>query len=150
MVSIYVKHLSFNEWNNIQNFNLQIGTTQILHNQVNIVNEINYCAEKKCYKLDVEYSLEVSHISALKEASEECSQTIKFDCYLSKFSQFATWIDIKGQHHKFFSHTDKNMCNCSKDDSCYKVQDLVVENCNCDHSDPVARSDIITITDKVS
>ena len=117
---------------------------------MNIVNEINNCTKKKCYNLDLQYSMEQKNIASLIEVSEECSQTIKFDCYLSKFSQFATWIDIKGQHHKFFSHTDKNMCNCSKDDSCYKVQDLVVENCNCDHSDPVARSDIITITDKVS
>ena len=121
-----------------------------MHDHDDEVKNITYCIEKNCFNLTLNYNVDMDHIASLIEISDKCSQTITFTCYISKFSQFASWTDRNGNYHQFFTNSSINICECKKDDSCFKIQDIVEPNCNCDHSDVVQRQDEIKITNKVS
>ena len=126
------------------------GTTQVLHDHVGEEIQIEQCTEKFCFSLNLDYGeASIEYINALIETSQECHQEILFDCYASKFSKFAAFNDTNGNFHEFFTHDDKNVCECSLNDSCFEIPDISAPKCNCDHGDPVQRQDKIQITEKV-
>ena len=120
-----------------------------MHDHDDEINDITYCTDKNCYNLSLYYNIDMDQIVSLIGISDECSQTITFSCYISKFSQFASWTDRNGNHHQFFTNDSTNICECKIDDSCFKIHDIVEPNCNCDHGDVVRRQDEIKITNKV-
>ena len=121
----------------------------MMHDHDDEINDITYCTDKNCYNLSLNYNIDMDQIVSLIGISDECSQTITFSCYISKFSQFASWTDRNGNHHQFFTNDSTNICECKIDDSFFKIHDIVEPNCNCDHGDVLRRQDEIKITNKV-
>ena len=126
------------------------GTTQILHDTLNEVIPIEKCTGKFCFNITLDYGhISNDHINALIETSAHCYQEVTFNCYASKFSQFAAFSDTNGNFHRYFTHQDKNECRCSKQGSCFEIPEISITDCNCDHGDPVQRQDVIQVTEKV-
>ena len=94
------------------------------------------------------YEISISEISQLIESSEECYQEIWFSCFSTKLTKHAAWRDRNREVHEYFTNDDMNICDCSKNDSCFSV--IGTNQCNCDTGDIVQREDKIRIFDKVS
>ena len=125
------------------------GETQILHNNMDIVNPITHCNNSNCYNLTLEYLVSDEHLASLLSISESCYQEINFNCFASRFSNVAAWQDRNMKIHNFFSHHDKNVCQCGKTNSCFKIHESSSATCNCDAGAIVQHTDTIRITDKV-
>ena len=115
------------------------------------INNITNCNKTLCYNLTLDYSVSQTNIISQIEKSDKCYQEITFLCFASKISQFATWVDRNGEYRKYFTGIDKNLCECSKNESCFQIGDFAdfTISCNCDHGDPVRRKDTIKIKNKV-
>ena len=114
-------------------------------------NEIHHCKTKDCYSLSVQYpGVTPELIQYVLKISERCYQEVKFECYISKLTHYASWTDIHGNSHDYFSRSDRNECQCSKNESCFNAHVVNINKCNCDIGDPTMREDIIRITNKVN
>ena len=84
------------------------------------------------------------------EISKSCYQSVTFKCYISKFTDFASWTDINGGKHKYFSNKAKNVCECANNSTstCFKIHGANDYSCNCNVGDPTEREDVIRITNK--
>ena len=110
---------------------------------------VTYCQEKNCFNTTLTYPVTSTNIKSLIETSMECYQDITFHCKSSKITKYASFTDLSGDYHKFFSNHEKNICQCSENNSCFEIPEIAITSCNCDHGDPVERQDKIKITKKV-
>ncbi|XP_046454475.1 uncharacterized protein LOC124202220 [Daphnia pulex] len=89
-------------------------------------------------------------MTALAQLSNECHQSIKYDCNFAPFElnevAFGWWNDKDGNSKYFWSggNTDTHTCQCGIDANC--VETYI--KCNCDAAAPVQLSDDGVITDK--
>ena len=152
------------------------GITKFSHNKM-ATQEIENCAEKNCFKLDMKYDQPMEIIDAIKAKSTHCHQkitvryyspnriknpltvvqtifTFQFSCFFSPLSMVGSWIDRFGNAQTYFSGTSgSHICDCASSfvNQCYQLPYLRghLSTCNCDARDPVLRSDEGIITNKV-
>ena len=111
-------------------------------------HNITKCANTKCYNLTLTYTDPLKSIQDIIRKSDICFQTLWINCKSSKITNFASWSDFDGHHHKYFSSKKANVCECAKKKSCSKIGESRTK-CNCDHSSLIERHDEIQITEKV-
>jgi len=132
------------------NFENGIATTEIVHNN-DFVVDIPHCSEAFCYTLQLEYPTTMDQITALKQISDSCTQSITFGCFLSALSALDTpigqWLNKNGEPEIYWdgNHHGTHVCSCGLNSNC--SGSLEGYQCNCDYQIPVVQQDAGIITD---
>ena len=119
-----------------------VGVTVVSHNSENRTQVIGYNGHGE-YSLDVHYrSASISQLKALTEASGNCQQFIKYECFHARLNKggFSWWVSRDGQKMTYWGgenlKTDGYACgltgSCANDES---------PKCNCDKNDEKWRED---------
>ncbi|XP_046446696.1 uncharacterized protein LOC124195999 [Daphnia pulex] len=125
------------------------GITFIGHNSESAIN-VGHCLDPGCYTRSIAYEASSRQISALIELSDECRQSIKYECFSAplEFNEIAYswWNDKNGQAQYYWSGNNNatHTCQCGIENSC--VDSNV--KCNCDSYAPSNLSDSGEITKK--
>ncbi|XP_046451016.1 uncharacterized protein LOC124199278 [Daphnia pulex] len=125
------------------------GSTSVLHDSESPM-DVGHCTDPGCYSRAVNYSATSRQMSALVELSNECHQSIKYDCYFAIFEfdniAYSWWNDKNGNEKYFWAgmNTDVHTCQCGIDGNCVEAS----TKCNCDSSAPVQLVDDGVIADK--
>ena len=117
-----------------------VGVTVVSHNSENRTQVIGYNGRGK-YSLDVHYrSASISQLKALTEASGNCQQFIKYECFHARLGEFSWWVSRDGQKMTYWGGENLKTggCVCGLTDSCADDGSL---KCNCDKNDPKWRED---------
>ena len=122
----------------------------IFHNHFNKMMNIEPCSDRNCYNVSLDYSVEKDHIQDLIDTSANCYQDVTFNCTSAKFTHFASWTDLHGQYHDYFTNSTLNECECKKANECHQIHHDIDTLCNCDIGGPIERQDVIRITNHVS
>ena len=129
--------------------NFTTNTTEIAHNQTNEV-EIE---KNLSFGVNFDYQVPMGQVQALIDLSEDCEQSIRFDCFLAPLMSLGnepkgSWKDQNGNERTFFhgnlDTANPHQCQCGVDQTCV-VPKLP---CNCDAKLPDWQVDEGTITDK--
>ncbi|EFX79914.1 hypothetical protein DAPPUDRAFT_224885 [Daphnia pulex] len=129
--------------------NTTTGSTSIPHDSEGPMN-VGHCADPGCYSRAIKYDASSRQMAALAELSNECHQSIQYDCYYAPLEFYGTaiswWNDQNGNPKYFWSggNTDNHICQCGIDGNC--VESTMM--CNCDSTAPVQLVDSGVITDK--
>lgn len=121
--------------------------TKVYHDIHNTTITIHQCNKVHCFEQPLKYEIPTAEILELISSSEYCYQDIWFSCFSTKLTKQAAWKDRHGTIQEYFSHKDKNICDCYNKNSCFSVLDT--NYCNCDTGDIVKREDLVRVTDKV-
>ncbi|EFX76551.1 Cntnap2 protein [Daphnia pulex] len=123
--------------------NMTTGSTAILHDSESRIS-VSHCSDPGCYSRLIKYSATSGQMTALAELSDECHQSIRYDCTSAPLKiygiMFSWWNDNDGNPHYFWSGGKSNVhtCQCGIERNC--VEDLAA--CNCDSSLPTPLTDI--------
>ena len=119
-----------------------VGVTVVSHNSENRTQVIGYNGRGE-YSLDVHYrSANISQLKALTEASGNCQQFIKYECFHARLIEdgFSWWVSRDGQKMTYWggANLKTDGCACGLTGSCADDQSL---KCNCDKNDQKWRED---------
>ena len=121
-----------------------VGVTVVGHDMENRTQVIRY---EKC--VDIHYrSASISQLKALTEASDNCQQFIKYECFHARLNKggFSWWVSRDGQKMTYWggANLKTDGCACGLTRSCADDESL---KCNCDKNDENWRedSDFLTI-----
>ena len=119
-----------------------VGVTVVGHDSENRTQVIGY-EEPGEYSLDVHYrSASISQLKALTEASDNCQQFIKYECFHASLIRdgYSWWVSRDGQKMTYWGGANSKTggCACGLTRSCANDQSL---NCNCDKNDRKWRED---------
>ena len=119
-----------------------VGVTVVSHNSENRTQVKEYDRPGE-YSLDVHYrSANISQLKALTEASGNCQQFIKYECFHARLNKggFSWWVSRDGQNMTYWGGTDLKTdgCACGLTGSC--ADDKLLK-CNCDKNDKKWRED---------
>ena len=126
-----------------------VGVTIVGHDMENRTQVIGY--EKRGeYFVDVHYrSASISQLKALTEASGNCQQFIKYECFHARLIEdgFSWWVSRDGQNMAYWGGANFKTggCACGLTRSCANGQSL---KCNCDKNDKKWREDGGFLTNK--
>ena len=129
------------------------GSTQIPHDH-ELATEITPCPESMCFQLNLNYSVSMEQIVALKDISESCSQDIQFNCFLAPLTinddPIGVWLNKDGQEETYFvgANHGKHICTCGLSQNCSESEHDHI--CNCDAQLPVDQFDYGTITNSTA
>ena len=125
------------------------NTTEIAHNQTDEVD----IEKNLSFGVDFDYQVPMGQVQSLIALSEDCEQSIRFDCFLAPLMSLGnepkgSWKDQNGTERTFFhgnlDTANPHQCQCGIDQTCV-VPKLP---CNCDAKLPDWQVDEGTITDK--
>nr|CAH0110895.1 unnamed protein product [Daphnia galeata] len=125
------------------------GITLIGHNSESPTN-VGHCLDPGCYSKSIAYEASLRQISALIELSEECRQSIKYDCYSAPLEfngvVYSWWNNRDGQAQDYWSGNNNatHTCQCGIQNSCIDSN----LKCNCDADAPMSLYDEGEITKK--
>ena len=119
-----------------------VGVTVVSHNSENRTQVIGYNGPGE-YSLDVHYrSANISQLKALTEASGNCQQFIKYECFHARLNKggFSWWVSRDGQNMTYWGGANLTAggCACGLTGSCANNESL---KCNCDKNDKKWRED---------
>ena len=117
-----------------------VGVTVVSHNSEKRTQVIGYNGRGE-YSLDVHYrSANISQLKALTEASGNCQQFIKYECFHARLGGFSWWVSRDGQKMTYWGgeNLKTNGCACGLTRSCADDESL---KCNCDKNDEKWRED---------
>ena len=119
-----------------------VGVTVVSHNSENRTQVIGYNGHGE-YSLDVHYrSANISQLKALTEASGNCQQFIKYECFHARLIEdgFSWWVSRDGQNMAYWGGANFKTggCACGLTGSCADDKSL---KCNCDKNDEKWRED---------
>ena len=119
-----------------------VGVTVVSHNSENRTQVKGYDGPGK-YSLDVHYrSANISQLKALTEASGNCQQFIKYECFHARLNKggFSWWVSRDGQKMTYWGGANLSTggCACGLTGSCADKESL---KCNCDKNDKKWRED---------
>ena len=126
-----------------------VGVTIVGHDMENRTQVIGY--EKRGeYFVDVHYrSASISQLKAPTEASGNCQQFIKYECFHARLIEdgFSWWVSRDGQNMAYWGGANFKTggCACGLTRSCANGQSL---KCNCDKNDKKWREDGGFLTNK--
>ena len=126
-----------------------VGVTIVGHDMENRTQVIGY--EKRGeYFVDVHYrSASISQLKALTEASGNCQQFIKYECFHARLIEdgFSWWVSRDGQNMAYWGGANFKTggCACGLTRSSANGQSL---KCNCDKNDKKWREDGGFLTNK--
>ncbi|XP_046448520.1 uncharacterized protein LOC124197226 isoform X1 [Daphnia pulex] len=129
--------------------NMTTGSTAILHDSESRIS-VSHCTEPGCYSRVIQYSATTKQMSALAQLSDECHQSIRYDCTSAPFeingNIYSWWNDRHGKPQYFWSgnRASVHTCQCGIEYNCIEA----LADCNCDSSLPTPLADIGVITDK--
>ncbi|KAK2556574.1 Neurexin-4 [Acropora cervicornis] len=130
-----------------------MGVTAVSHDSESriLVHGYESAGSYSRYSRDIHYSgVSLAQIKGLVERSNECEQSIKYECRNSLIfyerESFAWWVSRDGQMMTYWTGEGeiKRGCACSATKSCTNPSKL----CNCDMNDPELREDSGLITNK--
>nr|CAH0105711.1 unnamed protein product [Daphnia galeata] len=125
------------------------GSTSVLHDSEGPMN-VGHCTDPGCYSRAINYSASQRQIGALAELSEECHQSIQYDCNYAPLEfngvTYSWWNDKEGNAKFFWTGSDSSVhtCQCGIDGNCIDPN----AKCNCDATLPIPQVDSGVITDK--
>ena len=138
--------------------NFDDHSTEILHDYdaettEKMPVEIDHCTEPHvCFRLDLTYPTKMEQIVSLIDLSENCTQEIRFNCFLAPLEvngeAIGTWVNRNNGNETYFtgSNSGTHICECGLTDSCSDSEHL--NTCNCDASElPIEQFDAGVITD---
>ena len=111
-----------------------VGVTVVSHNSENRTQVKEYDRPGE-YSLDVHYrSANISQLKALTEASGNCQQFIKYECFHARLGGFSWWVSRDGQKMTYWGgeNLKNDGCACGLTGSCADDKSL---KCNCDKND---------------
>ena len=119
-----------------------VGVTVVGHDSENRTQVKGY-ERPGNYSLDVHYrSASISQLKALTEASDNCQQFIKYECFRALLIKDGTswWVSRDGQNMTYWGGANFKTggCACGVTRSCADDQSL---KCNCDKNDKNWRED---------
>ena len=119
-----------------------VGVTVVGHDREKRTQVIGYEGPGK-YSLDVHYrSASISQLKALTEASDNCQQFIKYECFHASLIKdgHSWWVSRDGQNMTYWGGANFKTggCACGVTRSCADDQSL---KCNCDKNDNKWRED---------
>ena len=119
-----------------------VGVTVVSHNSENRTQVKEYDRPGE-YSLDVHYrSANISQLKALTEASGNCQQFIKYECFHARLIEdgFSWWVSRDGQKMTYWGGANLSTggCACGLTGSCADDKSL---KCNCDKNDKNWRED---------
>ena len=117
-----------------------VGVTVVSHNSENRTQVIRYNGPGE-YSLDVHYrSANISQLKTLTEASGNCQQFIKYECFHARLGGFSWWVSRDGQKMTYWGGENLKTggCACGLTGSCADDKSL---KCNCDKNDEKWRED---------
>ena len=119
-----------------------VGVTVVSHDSENRTQVKGYEDPGK-YSLDVHYrSASISQLKALTEASDNCQQFIKYECFHASLIKdgYSWWVSRDGQNMTYWGGANFKTggCACGLTRSCANDQSL---KCNCDKNDRKWRED---------
>ena len=117
-----------------------VGVTVVSHNSENRTQVKEYDRPGE-YSLDVHYrSANISQLKALTEASGNCQQFIKYECFHARLGGFSWWVSRDGQKMTYWGgeNLKTDGCACGLTRSCADDESL---KCNCDKNDQKWRED---------
>ena len=126
-----------------------VGVTIVGHDMENRTQVIGY--EKRGeYFVDIHYrSASISQLKAPTEASGNCQQFIKYECFHARLIEdgFSWWVSRDGQNMAYWGGANFKTggCACGLTRSCANGQSL---KCNCDKNDKKWREDGGFLTNK--
>ncbi|XP_046648260.1 uncharacterized protein LOC124338218 isoform X1 [Daphnia pulicaria] len=125
------------------------GKTSVLHDSES-PTDVGHCPDPGCYSREIIYSATKRQMATLVELSDECHQSIKYDCYDAPLEKdgvvYSWWNDKDGNAQYFWAGSDSSVhtCQCGIDGNCI---DSIVK-CNCDATVPLFLGDSGVITEK--
>ena len=119
-----------------------VGVTVVGHDREKRTQVIGYEGPGE-YSLDVHYrSASISQLKALTEASDNCQQFIKYECFRASLIKDGSswWVSRDGQNMTYWGGANFKTggCACGVTRSCADDQSL---KCNCDKNDNKWRED---------
>ena len=117
-----------------------VGVTVVSHNSENRTQVKEYDRPGE-YSLDVHYrSANISQLKALTEASGNCQQFIKYECFHARLGGYSWWVSRDGQKMTYWGGANLSTggCACGLTGSCADDESL---KCNCDKNDKNWRED---------
>ena len=119
-----------------------VGVTVVSHDSENRTQVIGY-EEPGNYSLDVHYrSATISQLKVLTEASDNCQQFIKYECFNARLIKrgYSWWVSRDGQNMMYWGGANLTTggCACGLTGSCADDESL---KCNCDKNDKNWRED---------
>ena len=119
-----------------------VGVTVVGHDREKRTQVIGYEGPGE-YSLDVHYrSASISQLKALTEASDNCQQFIKYECFHASLIKDGSswWVSRDGQNMTYWGGANFKTggCACGVTRSCADDQSL---KCNCDKNDNKWRED---------
>ncbi len=98
------------------------------------------------YRQTLSYGLNISRITSIIDASDECRQYVKIKCHDSILSDFSYLTNRANQIMTYWAGGPANGkgCACGINDTCADTSKL----CNCDKNDNVIRTDEGYVTQK--
>ena len=122
-----------------------VGVTVVGHDGENRTQVIGY-EEPGNYSLDVHYrSASISQLKALTEASDNCQQFIKYECFNARLFRRGDswWVSRDGQKMTYWGGANLTTggCACGLTRSCATDTDDRSLKCNCDKNDNNWRED---------
>ena len=82
------------------------------------ITEVEKCELPGCYKHDIVYTAPEDQIQALIQLSENCQQTVRYDCLMAPLMDdginFGFWNDQQGDPQYYWegSHSGEHLCSC--------------------------------------
>ena len=119
-----------------------VGVTVVSHNSENRTQVKGYDGPGE-YSLDVHYrSATISQLKILTEASDNCQQFIKYECFHARLIKrgYSWWVSRDGQKMTYWGGANLSTggCACGLTGSCADNESL---KCNCDKNDKKWRED---------
>ena len=128
------------------------NSTEIVHDQSSEIIFDGKCQSLGCEVVSLDYQVPESQIKALMNSSEECQQSIRFDCFLAPLTAFKKhdngyWSSFDSTRHTFFhgfrDEVSPHFCQCGINGTC--VEPML--DCNCDANLPTWQTDEGVIED---
>ena len=94
---------------------------------------------KESYVVNITYEVSIKQIEELLKHVSNCSQFIKYECYHSILTNYATWTSRTRERMIYWGDAESTGrgCACGLTQSCHET----IKLCNCDSNDNVWRVD---------
>ena len=133
--------------------NFEDHSTEILHDYDGKTVEIDHCTEPHvCFRLDLTYPTKMEQMVSLIDLSENCTQSIRFNCFLAPLEvngeAIGTWVNRNNGNETYFTgaNTGTHICECGVTESCSDSEHQ--NTCNCDAAElPIEQFDSGILTD---
>ena len=133
--------------------NFEDHSTEILHDYDGKTVEIDHCTEPHvCFRLDLTYPTKMEQIVSLIDLSENCTQSIRFNCFLAPLEvngeAIGTWVNRNNGNETYFTgaNSGTHICECGLTETCSDSEHQ--NTCNCDASElPIEQFDAGILTD---